>query len=98
MPRILFYNQTAPCHALQDRLAYGQVYGVAPERKGPNGSVAPQQQQQSQGRGFAAPTGGGPRRRRSRADAGEGVGGGGSQPDEDAYVGSRCSLQPRACP
>lgn len=72
---------------LQDRLAYGQVYGVAPERKGPPGSCAPQQQQ---ARSFAAPTGGGARRRRGRtAAAGEE---GGAQLEDDAYVGSRHAL------
>jgi hypothetical protein len=77
---------------MQDRLAYGQVYGVSPERKvhgtGTGGGSMPKMLQQPMPRAFAAPSGGGPRRRRGRS-AGDADESGGAARQEEGYVGSR---------
>ena len=65
---------------LQDRLTYGQVYGISPERKGSGAYLPP--------RAFAAPTGGAARRRRGRISAEELAERNGEEPEE-AYAGSR---------
>ena len=65
---------------LQDRLTYGQVYGISPERKGSGAYLLP--------RTFAAPTGGAARRRRGRISAEELAERNGEEPEE-AYAGSR---------
>ena len=66
--------------AAQDRLAYGQVYGISPERKGCGATLLP--------RAFPAPTGGAARRRRGRISAEELAERNGEEPEE-AYAGSR---------
>ena len=66
---------------LQDRLTYGQVYGISPERKGAGSCLPP--------RAFPAPTGGAARRRRGRISAAELAERNGEEPEE-AYAGSRC--------
>lgn len=72
----------------QDRLAYGQVHGIAPDRKGPAGCVSAVQP-----RLFPAPTGGATRRRRR---GGHGMDARGNGLDvieddhEEAYAGNRC--------
>lgn len=68
------------CAMLQDRLAYGQVYGISPERKG-SGVYLPL-------RSFPALTGGATRRRRGRISAAELAERNGEEPEE-AYAGSR---------
>ena len=65
---------------LQDRLTYGQVYGISPERKGSGSCLPP--------RAFPAPTGGAARRRRGRISAAELAERNGEEPEE-AYAGSR---------
>jgi hypothetical protein len=73
--------------ALQDRLAYGQVYGVSPERKGLTSHVAAAQPPRS----FLEPTGGAARRRRgARRGAPDGDRDAREEPDEEeAYAGNR---------
>lgn len=66
---------------LQDRLTYGQVYGISPERKGSGSCPLP--------RAFPAPTGGAARRRRGRISAAELAERNGEEPEEP-YAGSRC--------
>ena len=66
--------------SLQDRLTYGQVYGISPERKSSGSCLLP--------RTFAAPTGGAARRRRGRVSAAELAERNGEEPEE-AYAGSR---------
>ncbi len=70
---------------LQDRLTYGQVYGISPERKGSGSCLPP--------RAFPAPTGGAARRRRGRISAAELAERNGEEPEE-AYAGSRYAVQP----
>ncbi len=71
----------------QDRLAYGQVHGIAPDRKGPAGSApaaAP--------RLFSAPTGGASRRRRRGGREMDATGNElleVEDDDEEAYAGNR---------
>ncbi len=73
---------------LQDRLAYGQVHGIAPDRKGTQGSAAA-----ALLRLFPAPSGGAARRRRrggrgtdaDRNDADE------ARDNEEVYAGNRCA-------
>jgi len=68
------------CSCPQDRLTYGQVYGISPERKSSGSCLLP--------RAFAAPTGGAARRRRGRVSAAELAERNGEEPEE-AYAGSR---------
>ncbi|BDA47156.1 probable transforming growth factor beta regulator 1 at C-terminar half [Coccomyxa sp. Obi] len=78
----------------EDRLAYGQVHGIAPDRKGPTGSTSA-----AQPRLFPAPTGGASRRRRR---GGRGTDAAGNELDgleedhEEAYAGNRWSGVDRA--
>ena len=66
---------------LQDRLTYGQVYGISPERKGAGSCLPP--------RAFPATLGGAARRRRGRISAAELAERNGEEPEEP-YAGSRC--------
>ena len=77
---VLDFEQTVKVIYLQDRLTYGQVYGISPERKGSGAYLPP--------RAFAAPTGGAARRRRGRISAEELAERNGEEPEE-AYAGSR---------
>lgn len=71
----------------QDRLAYGQVHGVAPDRKHPSSGAAAAQQ-----RLFPVPSGGAARRRKrgGRVADNDGDGMGEAQEDiEEVYAGNR---------
>lgn len=72
----------------QDRLAYGQVHGIAPDRKGTQGTMAA-----ALPRLFRAPSGGAARRRRrgGRGADGDGDGVDDAQDNEEVYAGNRCA-------
>ncbi|KAK9905576.1 hypothetical protein WJX75_002376 [Coccomyxa subellipsoidea] len=77
----------------EDRLAYGQVHGIAPDRKGTQGSMAA-----ALPRLFPAPSGGAARRRRRGGWGADGDGDGvdDAQDNEEVYAGNRWSGVDRA--
>ena len=70
-------------------MAYGQFYGVTPEKKGPPGSASATSAA-SQLRPVVELTGGAPRRRRGRPRAGAEGGAEAEDGAEEQYGGNRC--------